>query len=378
MRLQCSKCLLSFKDKRTLFKHGWKDDDPRLKCDQCGERFKHTDTLKNHIRVTHENLESFLTCNICCKDFRNKQSLRIHKECLHDNVNKIKESYPCDQCGKLKASMKLLKDHVKVHRQYFECQFCEKQFKALRTLRDHELAKHPRLDDVTRKEYSCDQCEKKKASENLLKVHKKLVHSQFFPCNECGQIRKSARSLKVHSSSCHGSLPQKYWKRRCEGYVVVMSFQKFWISPFQCQIPSYYKKYIIEKEYLFSFHKDENCQNGGPVRWGLKAFVRKWRNASMHPCQYNRISPKDTFAKSIERLNKIIAFPTFYQNWYWNIADRENSDRSLRTPHKNPGVVGLKLKLFLTFSNSNSLISGASFITMDIKIDVRSKCALHA
>ena len=236
MKLQCSQCLLSFKDKRTLFKHGWKHDDPRLKCDKCGERFKHKDTLKNHIRITHENLESFLTCNICCKDFRNKQSLRIHKECLHDNVNKVKESYACDQCGKLKASMKRLRDHVKIHSQYFECQFCEKQFKALRTLRDHELAKHPRLDDVTRKEYPCDQCGKKKASESLLKVHKKLVHSQFFPCNECGQIRKSARSLKVHSSSCHGSLQQKFWKRRMRGLYCCDVFSE--ILNFAFSIPS--------------------------------------------------------------------------------------------------------------------------------------------
>ena len=204
VRLQCDKCLEMFKDKKTLLKHGWKHDDPRLQCNDCGIRFKHPDTLRNHIRVVHENLQSLLTCQTCKKDFRNKDTLRLHKRNVHDRENKAQDSYPCEQCGKIKKSIKLLQDHTKTHNQCFPCQTCGKRYKALRSLRDHTLAQHPRLEGNEGKEFSCDQCGKKKASESLLKVHMKL-HNQFFPCLQCGQIRKSSRSLKFHSSSHHGT-----------------------------------------------------------------------------------------------------------------------------------------------------------------------------
>ena len=196
--MQCNHCLLSFKDKKTLLKHGWKHNDPKLQCSDCGIRFKHPDTLKNHTRVIHMNLESLLQCSICKKDFRNKDTLRLHKSNLHEKENKGVDNYTCEQCGKTTRSMKNLQDHTKRHDQSFPCKTCGKSYKALRSLKDHKLAKHP--EDGTGEEHSCDQCGKKKASESLLKVHMKL-HNQFFPCLDCGQIRKSGRSLRVHSSS---------------------------------------------------------------------------------------------------------------------------------------------------------------------------------
>ena len=198
VRLLCNQCLLVFKDKRALLKHGWKHDDPKLQCSDCGIRFKHPETLKNHTRVIHENLESLLECNICKKDFRNKDTLRLHKSNLHDKENKGEDNYTCEQCGKTKKSIKNLQDHTKTHDQFFPCQTCGKSYKALRSLKDHRVAQHP--EEGTGEEYSCDQCGKKKASESLLKVHMKL-HNQFFPCLDCGQIRKSVRSLRVHSCS---------------------------------------------------------------------------------------------------------------------------------------------------------------------------------
>lgn len=198
VRLLCNQCPLLFKDKKTLLKHGWKHDDPKLQCSYCEIRFKHPDTLKNHIRVTHDNLESLLNCDICKKEFRNKDTLRLHKIHLHNLENKAQDRYTCEQCGKTKRSIKHLQDHTKIHHQSFHCTACGKNYKALRSLRDHALAQHPWLEDKMEKEYSCDQCGKKKASESLLKVHMKL-HNQFFPCLHCGQIRKSIRSLKVHS-----------------------------------------------------------------------------------------------------------------------------------------------------------------------------------
>ena len=150
--------------------------------------------------MKHDNLESLLNCNICKKDFRNKDTLRLHKIHLHDVENKAQDSYTCEQCGKTKRSIKHLQDHTKIHHQSFHCKTCGKNYKALRSLRDHTLAQHPWLEDKREKEYSCDQCGKKKASDSLLKVHMKL-HNQFFPCLHCGKIRKSIRSLRHHSSA---------------------------------------------------------------------------------------------------------------------------------------------------------------------------------
>ena len=178
VRLECSQCPLLFKDKKTLLKHGWNHNDPKLQCTDCGIRFKHPDTLTNHFRVTHDNLESMLNCNICRKDFRNKDTLRLHRMNLHEKENKAQESYTCEQCGKTTRSIKHLQDHTKIHNQSFSCKTCGKIYKSVRSLRDHTLSQHPRPEDDTGKEYSCDQCGKNKATDNLLKVHMKL-HKRF-------------------------------------------------------------------------------------------------------------------------------------------------------------------------------------------------------
>ena len=187
VRLQCNQCPLLFKDKITLLKHGWKHNDPKLQCSDCGTRFKHPDTLKNHISVTHQNLESLLNCHICKKDFRNKDSLRLHKIHLHDEQTKAQDSYTCEQCGKTTRSLKNPQDHTKIHSQSFHCQTCGKIYKSQRSLKDHTQAQHPRLEDEAGKEYSCDQGGKRKASENLLKVHMKL-HNQIIPDKKIGYL----------------------------------------------------------------------------------------------------------------------------------------------------------------------------------------------
>ena len=178
VRLQCDKCPLLFRDKRALERHGWRHGDSKFSCPDCGEIFKHQDTLKNHIRVAHENLESLLSCTICKKDFTSKVNLRkhkrnLHEKNLHEKENKEKEKWPCEQCGKIKESKQLLQDHIKRHNQHFPCQMCGKVYKCSRSLIDHEAAVHKLQENDTEGGFPCDYCGKKKATKSLLKTHLK-------------------------------------------------------------------------------------------------------------------------------------------------------------------------------------------------------------
>ena len=124
------------------------------------------------------------------------KTLGSHKRTFHGGEG----TFSCEICGKVKSTARLLKCHMISHRVGVLCNHCGKSFKRQRSLVDHILSRHPSATHPNEKGYSCDQCGKVKATENLLKNHMKW-HTNCFQCPNCGIIRKSSRSLAVHVKS---------------------------------------------------------------------------------------------------------------------------------------------------------------------------------
>lgn len=64
-------------------------------CALCSKQFKDLDTLKTHIRYTHEN-ERRHSCELCEKQFVSSSDLQRHKRIVHDKVR----DFVCQKCNK--------------------------------------------------------------------------------------------------------------------------------------------------------------------------------------------------------------------------------------------------------------------------------------
>ena len=102
-------------------------------CDKCGKRFTHHNTLKNHIKSVHENIQ--YTCPLCPMKFNTIFMMRRHKLEAHST----NENYQCKYCGKRFGAITKRKLHERVHEDpKFKCRYCEKKLKSAKSLEAHE------------------------------------------------------------------------------------------------------------------------------------------------------------------------------------------------------------------------------------------------
>ena len=151
--------------KNTISSQQYLEADSQFQCLQCDKFFSHKNTVKKHIKYSHEGIK--YGCDHCNFQSTRKDSLRSHVQSIHTNA-------------------------------MFSCIKCDKKYKQEKTLRLHIESVHEGV------RYACTQCEQQYPQKQTLKAHMQTIHEGLrFACNYCGKHLQSKSSVNYHIQSKH-------------------------------------------------------------------------------------------------------------------------------------------------------------------------------
>ena len=134
-------------------------------CDKCDQKFARMETLKEHVKVVHENIR--YSCSLCQMTFNTKVTLNYHNVQFHSTDKR----YECKVCGIRKPTVSHLRRHERIHSDFqFQCSFCPKKLSSQYTLTAHE-----RL-HTGEKSFKCSICSAGFTSKHGLGEHTRGVH----------------------------------------------------------------------------------------------------------------------------------------------------------------------------------------------------------
>ena len=162
-------------------------------CQRCDKKFSFNCTADRliHVGYTHTALYPYLKLNsdIDLTPFLEKEL-----------VVKEKQTYPCEECGKVFSMKSNLKAHMVYHNDErpFPCDICAKAFK---TLRDSDVHKRTHNGE---KPYKCNICEKAVSQDGNLRTHMKTYHTDgSYTCKVCKDKFPTKWNLNTHQTKEH-------------------------------------------------------------------------------------------------------------------------------------------------------------------------------
>ncbi|XP_076324909.1 uncharacterized protein LOC143232844 isoform X2 [Tachypleus tridentatus] len=241
---KCLECGKNFKAEGHLRQHQESHIQyETVKCNICGSMFKNNSGLAVHMRshlksipasqaqdnvklLSHEIIvrrintagDKSFHCSVCDRVFSCTNNLMKHYIAKHDPNNpnipstssetqkqddKIEESlsaesFPCEKCGRLFTSVRMLEGHKKIHRnetenRRFRCPYCKYSTDKSSCLRNH-VAIH-----TNERPHQCSYCGKGFTEQSSLRKHV-LTHTGEKPytCDVCGKKFAQRAHLNIH------------------------------------------------------------------------------------------------------------------------------------------------------------------------------------
>ena len=165
------------------------------KCEICQQIFISTESLNNHVKLTHTSVEEF-KCDECDSIFLSEAHLIQHRK-----VHISKGNYKCEDCGasfRFKVSLHI---HMRRHNNDYkkhECSLCNKYFLSKESLKKH-MSDHLKMTV-----YQCDECgeefdQKAEFTSHMLTHSDKDSSPNAKPvCKTCFKSFSSNSSLRKH------------------------------------------------------------------------------------------------------------------------------------------------------------------------------------
>ena len=208
----------------------------RYDCKLCGDSFAWPETLKHHMKASHNDGKKEFKCDKCPYETKTSICLYQHKTRMHKE-HKEPFSCPFEGCTAMYTNLGSFMQHKRVHRKDPEkfphvCVYCGWRFKTLtykllhekRThventsiqcpmcaetlvnkiaLSSHLSSLHPEYDG-----FFCTICDAKFYSQKQLDIHVNKEHTYHSTeCDICDKVFKTKRLLNHHKSRYHGIQP---------------------------------------------------------------------------------------------------------------------------------------------------------------------------
>ncbi|XP_065358027.1 transcription factor grauzone-like [Calliphora vicina] len=142
----CDLCGVSILEKQRFKRHMLEHQGkplPKVSCEVCGRLLSDVKCLKRHMNSHHppEGVKTEIDCPICKKMFANRTSLKNHIKVVHENSCESK----CTMCEKTFKRPDALKDHMAKHigKPLHACGWCPKSFYSNGQMHAHRKSVHP-------------------------------------------------------------------------------------------------------------------------------------------------------------------------------------------------------------------------------------------
>jgi len=169
-------------------------------CKECARSFCNFAKLKRHMLSIHQR-DRQMACLECDKQFASSYHLSVHVRNVHSSTY-----HECGDCGKKFKHRTSLRNHQRKHHEglktltnMFYCDICKKGFKYKNSLEDHIIYGHLK----EKKRFSCNICQKNFIKHSLMLRHR-LRHSKVKPleCTHCDKTYSRKYLLREHVKGC--------------------------------------------------------------------------------------------------------------------------------------------------------------------------------
>uniref|UniRef100_A0A1B0DQE0 Uncharacterized protein n=1 Tax=Phlebotomus papatasi TaxID=29031 RepID=A0A1B0DQE0_PHLPP len=139
----CTVCGVKKVTRTELRKHMIIHSEKMLSCEFCPLKFLRGDSLKQHIRIVHQEIKEHY-CTICNKTFAISRTLKNHLM-----IHTGEKPHACTKCPKKYIRSDQLKLHMKLHtgKDTFSCESCSFKTNYLHDLKNHVNVVHEGVKD---------------------------------------------------------------------------------------------------------------------------------------------------------------------------------------------------------------------------------------
>jgi uncharacterized C2H2 Zn-finger protein len=178
-----AKNLLELKTQKKTKSDSKNDNDSLLiRCHFCDKVFGNQNTLKNHIKSTHEEVKnnSSNQCSFCEKDFATHRTLLRHISSVHEK----KKPHACPQCKAIFAEKNNMKQHIfNVHEKERPEPRLMSQSEVLKYLEAKSSRKKLKPNGSSKKskmkKFQCEVCDKVFPLKTTLENHIQKIHEEI-------------------------------------------------------------------------------------------------------------------------------------------------------------------------------------------------------